>query len=61
MALARGAAELGSDIAVLDVLEKPVEAFYDFEKELGVKARYYRFVSGAVHPSVRVVAKTLPG
>ncbi|OCT47819.1 short chain type dehydrogenase [Cladophialophora carrionii] len=42
LALARGAAELGSDIAVLDVLEKPSEAFEDFEKELGVQARYYR-------------------
>jgi hypothetical protein len=44
LALARGAAELGSDIAVLDALEKPSEAFSDFEKELGVRARYYRFV-----------------
>jgi 3-deoxy-D-arabino-heptulosonate 7-phosphate (DAHP) synthase len=44
LALARGAAELGSDVAVLDVLEKPSEAFSDLEQELGVKARYYRFV-----------------
>ncbi|KIW69205.1 hypothetical protein PV04_05096 [Phialophora macrospora] len=42
LALARGAAELGSDIAVLDVLEKPSEAFFDLEKVLGVRARYYR-------------------
>ncbi|KAJ9611158.1 hypothetical protein H2200_004341 [Cladophialophora chaetospira] len=42
LALARGAAELGSNVAVLDVLDKPLEAFYDFEKELGVQARYYR-------------------
>jgi hypothetical protein len=33
---------LGSDIAVLDVLEQPAEAFADFE-ELGVRARYYQY------------------
>ncbi|KIW28052.1 uncharacterized protein PV07_07739 [Cladophialophora immunda] len=42
LALARGAAELGSDVAVLDILEKPSDAFLDFEKELGVTAKYYR-------------------
>ncbi|KIW89330.1 uncharacterized protein Z519_10184 [Cladophialophora bantiana CBS 173.52] len=42
LALARGAAELGSDIAVLDILEKPSDAFLDFEKGLGVRAKYYR-------------------
>ncbi|KIX00873.1 uncharacterized protein Z518_09938 [Rhinocladiella mackenziei CBS 650.93] len=42
LALARGAAELGSDVAVLDVLEKPSEAFFELESELGVRAKYYR-------------------
>ncbi|KAL6245956.1 hypothetical protein RBB50_007109 [Rhinocladiella similis] len=42
LALARGTAELGSDVAVLDILEKPSEAFLDFEKDLGVRAKYYR-------------------
>ncbi|EXJ73599.1 uncharacterized protein A1O5_03361 [Cladophialophora psammophila CBS 110553] len=42
LALARGAAELGSDIAVLDILEKPSDAFLDLEKGLGVRAKYYR-------------------
>lgn len=45
LALARGAAELGSDVAVLDVLDKPSEAFFEFEKDLGVKAGYYRCVN----------------
>jgi len=44
LALARGAAELGSDLAVLDTLEKPYDDFYTLEKDLGVKANYYRFV-----------------
>lgn len=44
LALARGTAELGSDVAVLDILEKPSEAFLDFEKDLGVRAKYYRWV-----------------
>ncbi|KIY03080.1 uncharacterized protein Z520_01547 [Fonsecaea multimorphosa CBS 102226] len=42
LALARGAAELGSNVAVLDILEKPSDAFFDFEKELQVTAKYYR-------------------
>ncbi|KIW11439.1 hypothetical protein PV08_10739 [Exophiala spinifera] len=42
LALARGTAELGSDVAVLDILEKPSDAFHDFQKELGVRAKYYR-------------------
>ncbi|OAL34832.1 hypothetical protein AYO20_05792 [Fonsecaea nubica] len=42
LALARGAAELGSDVAVLDILEKPSDAFLDLENQLGVKAKYYR-------------------
>ncbi|KAJ9646964.1 hypothetical protein H2204_000656 [Knufia peltigerae] len=42
LALARGTAELGSDVAVLDILEKPSDAFLDFQKDLGVRAKYYR-------------------
>jgi NAD(P)-dependent dehydrogenase (short-subunit alcohol dehydrogenase family) len=42
LALARGAAELGSHVAVLDVLEKPNEAFGELERDLGVHAKYYR-------------------
>ncbi|KAK5272058.1 hypothetical protein LTR96_001688 [Exophiala xenobiotica] len=42
LALAHGAAELGSDVAVLDILDKPNEAFDDLEKDLGVRAKYYR-------------------
>lgn len=56
--MARGAAELGSNVAVLDVLEKPSEAFDDLEKELGVQARYYRFVPVAANTSFALVANT---
>jgi NAD(P)-dependent dehydrogenase (short-subunit alcohol dehydrogenase family) len=44
LALAHGAAELGSDVAVLDILDQPNEAFDDLEKDLGVRAKYYRLV-----------------
>lgn len=45
IALARGAAELGSDIAVLDTLESPHADFLELEHEFGVSAKYYRCVS----------------
>lgn len=47
LALARGAAELGSDVAVLDVLEKPSDAFFEFETDLRVRAGYYRFTASS--------------
>ncbi len=49
LALAHGAAELGSDVAVLDILDKPNEAFQDLEKELGVRAGYYRLFDMVPH------------
>jgi NAD(P)-dependent dehydrogenase (short-subunit alcohol dehydrogenase family) len=45
LALARGAAELGSDIAVLDTLESPHADFAELEHDFGVKVKYYRCVS----------------
>ena len=52
LALARGAAELGSDVAVLDVLEKPSDEFFEFEAELGVRAKYYRYVDIQIQRSI---------
>lgn len=42
LALAEAAAEAGSNLAILDVLEKPQRDL----SELGVKAEYYRFEMG---------------
>ncbi|KAK5555319.1 hypothetical protein LTR46_006949 [Exophiala xenobiotica] len=48
LALAHGAAELGSDVAVLDILDKPNEAFDDLEKDLGVRAKYYSVTAAGI-------------
>jgi len=45
LALARGAAELGSDIAILDTLESPHEDFIELQNDFGVKVKYYQYVS----------------
>ena len=45
LALARGVAELGGDIAVLDILEEPDKDFNDLESTFGIRARYYRYDS----------------
>ena len=39
---------------MLDVLEKPSEAFLDLEKDLGVQARYYRYAAVAIRGFLRV-------
>lgn len=41
LALARGAAELGSDIAILDTLPEPSEDLKSWE-DLEVRIKYYR-------------------
>lgn len=41
LALARGAAELGSDVAILDTLNGPNENLKDWES-LGIRIKYYR-------------------
>lgn len=42
LGLARGAAELGSDVAILDILEQPAEDLKSWEG-LGVRVKYYRY------------------
>ncbi|KIW71991.1 hypothetical protein PV04_00215 [Phialophora macrospora] len=42
LAWARGCAEVGADLAVIDILETPEPGFELLEKECGVKVRYYR-------------------
>ncbi|RVX74850.1 hypothetical protein B0A52_01127 [Exophiala mesophila] len=42
LSLARGAAELGSDVAVLDLSENPTDEYAELEKTEGVRVRYYR-------------------
>lgn len=41
LAFARGLAEAGADIAIFDVIE-PEDGFYEIEKNLGVRAAYYK-------------------
>lgn len=41
LAFARGLAEAGADIAIFDVIA-PEEGFYEIEKDLGVRAVYYK-------------------
>lgn len=41
LALARGAAELGSDIAILDTLNEPNEDLKNWES-LGIRVKYYK-------------------
>lgn len=45
LSLARAAAELGSDVAVLDILEKPHDDLLNIAKDFGVRIEYYRYVS----------------
>jgi sorbose reductase len=42
LSLARAAAELGSDVAVLDILEKPHDEFFSIANDFGVRVKYYR-------------------
>ncbi|PGH03981.1 hypothetical protein AJ79_07213 [Helicocarpus griseus UAMH5409] len=42
LAFAWAVAEVGANVAVLDLLDKPHEDFYLLEKELGVKTKLYR-------------------
>lgn len=43
LTIARGVAELGGDVAILDTLEQPEdESFEDWASDFGVKARYFR-------------------
>ncbi|KAH8819890.1 short chain dehydrogenase [Xylogone sp. PMI_703] len=42
LALARGAVELGSDIAIIDILDEPRDELLELENHLGVRAKYYR-------------------
>ena len=45
LAIVRGCAELGANVAALDVLDEPADDFPDIRVDLGVKAQYYRSVS----------------
>jgi hypothetical protein len=42
LAWVRGCAEVGADVAVIDILDAPDPDFELLEKECKVKARYYR-------------------
>jgi NAD(P)-dependent dehydrogenase (short-subunit alcohol dehydrogenase family) len=44
LALARGAAELGSDVAILDTLQEPSEDLKIWE-QMGIRVKYYRYHS----------------
>lgn len=43
LAFARGCAEIGGNVAVLDILESPSPGLSLIEKETGVKVQYYRY------------------
>lgn len=45
LSLARAAAELGSDVAVLDILEKPHNDLLNIANDFGVRIEYYRYVA----------------
>ncbi len=42
LSLARVAAELGSDVALLDVLPNPPEDIKELEERFGIHAKYYQ-------------------
>lgn len=42
LSLARAAAELGSDVAVLDILEKPHDGLLSITNDFGVRVKYYQ-------------------
>lgn len=42
LSLARAAAELGSDVAVLDMLEKPHDDLWSITDDFGARVKYYR-------------------
>lgn len=42
LSLARAAAELGSDVAVLDILEKPHDELFSIANDFGVRVKYYK-------------------
>lgn len=44
LAFAEGLAEAGADVAIFDVID-PVPAFFEIEKNFGVKTKHYKFVS----------------
>jgi len=52
LAIARGCAELGANVAALDVLTEPADDFPDIGIDLGVKAQYYS-VDVADHDALR--------
>lgn len=52
LAWARGCAEVGADVAVIDRLSAPDPEFELLNSELGVKARFYQYV---------VLSRSTPG
>jgi hypothetical protein len=44
LAFAEGLAEAGADVAIFDVLD-PVPAFFEIEKNFGVKTKHYKYTS----------------
>jgi NAD(P)-dependent dehydrogenase (short-subunit alcohol dehydrogenase family) len=41
LAFAEGLAEAGADVAIFDVID-PVPAFFEIEKNFGVKTKHYK-------------------
>lgn len=45
LALAFAVAEVGSNVAILDILEQPHEHFHVLQKDYGIKAKLYKCVN----------------
>jgi NAD(P)-dependent dehydrogenase (short-subunit alcohol dehydrogenase family) len=43
LAFAEGLAEAGADVVIFDVID-PVSAFFEIEKNFGVKTKHYKYV-----------------